>query len=166
MVAGLEPATCVFYQLNYTITRTPPTYVPLQHQLPLLRGCSGDGPDFHRGQAVRCKLFHHRKCGDRSCSPENVVRPEGVEPPTRDVEDRCSIQLSYGRKLKMVAGSTPTGLTHQLHPFLWDAIPATVPTLMRAFDVLCRHQSTSLDPNFIHPAQRWRIAAGSLVGSF
>ena len=27
------------------------------------------------------------------------VRPEGLEPPTLGSEDRCSIQLSYGRKL-------------------------------------------------------------------
>ncbi len=26
-----------------------------------------------------------------------VVRPEGLEPPTLCSEDRCSIQLSYGR---------------------------------------------------------------------
>ena len=32
-------------------------------------------------------------------SPGGIVRPEGLEPPTLGSEDRCSIQLSYGRNL-------------------------------------------------------------------
>jgi hypothetical protein len=28
---------------------------------------------------------------------DNLVRPEGFEPPTYGSEDHCSIQLSYGR---------------------------------------------------------------------
>ncbi len=35
----------------------------------------------------------------RDLSPSVQVRPEGLEPPTLGSEDRCSIQLSYGRKL-------------------------------------------------------------------
>ena len=31
-------------------------------------------------------------------APFQRVRPEGFEPPTLGSEDRCSIQLSYGRK--------------------------------------------------------------------
>jgi hypothetical protein len=32
------------------------------------------------------------------------ARPEGVEPPARGLEGRCSIQLSYGRMLMVSSG--------------------------------------------------------------
>jgi hypothetical protein len=35
--------------------------------------------------------------------PLEVARPEGLEPSTIDVEDRCSIQLSYGRRNQRLA---------------------------------------------------------------
>ena len=33
-----------------------------------------------------------------------LARPEGVEPPARGLEGRCSIQLSYGRMLMISKG--------------------------------------------------------------
>ena len=30
------------------------------------------------------------------CQGDRMVSPEGLEPPTSDLEGRCSIQLSYG----------------------------------------------------------------------
>ena len=35
---------------------------------------------------------------------EEKVRPEGLEPPTLGSEDRCSIQLSYGRNCPCESG--------------------------------------------------------------
>ncbi len=35
------------------------------------------------------------------CLHRKVARPEGVEPPTLGTEIRCSIQLSYGRPIKI-----------------------------------------------------------------
>jgi hypothetical protein len=35
--------------------------------------------------------------------PIKMVRPEGLEPPTLWFEARCSIQLSYGRTLRLNA---------------------------------------------------------------
>lgn len=40
------------------------------------------------------------RLGDEQAYDPYLVRLKGVEPSTSDVEDRCSIQLSYRRRLK------------------------------------------------------------------
>ena len=40
---------------------------------------------------------------------EAKVRPEGLEPPTLGSEDRCSIQLSYGRLSGILASQGDEG---------------------------------------------------------
>ena len=45
----------------------------------------------------------------RQSLPSLQLRPKGLEPPTPGSEDRCSIQLSYGRKNRRKVGGV-TGL--------------------------------------------------------
>ena len=44
-----------------------------------------------------------------------MARPEGVEPPTRGLEGRCSIQLSYGRFRKTGVSKGARTLNPRIH---------------------------------------------------
>jgi hypothetical protein len=48
-----------------------------------------------------------------------MARPEGLEPPTFGFEDRCSIQLSYGRTIFSIAWLEKFGGSHK--PFEFDS---------------------------------------------
>ena len=49
------------------------------------------------GRVLKCLAIVDDATHEAVAIEVEMVRPEGVEPPTRGVEDRCSIQLSYGR---------------------------------------------------------------------
>src|SRR5580700_3027240 len=51
-----------------------------------------DGRDHNPG-LYQLSYVHHRK----PISARQLARPAGLEPATLGLEDRCSIQLSYGR---------------------------------------------------------------------
>jgi hypothetical protein len=58
-----------------------------------------------------------------------VAFPTGIEPVTYALEERCSIQLSYGNKMwgrrdsnPQPIGYEPTALTIELHPQKWCKI--------------------------------------------
>ncbi len=61
-----------------------------------------------RGTLPGLVLEDDRKPSGNGPSPSrNEARPEGLEPPTLGSEDRCSIQLSYGRNLFIRLATAP-----------------------------------------------------------
>ncbi len=45
---------------------------------------------------------------------EALACPEGLEPPTVGLENRCSIQLSYGQTVRVISNLLPLGQSVRL----------------------------------------------------
>ena len=59
---------------------------------------------------------------NETASIQEVASPEGLEPPTSDLEGRCSIQLSYGLKgCAGIASVWPSGLREEGWSGRWDS---------------------------------------------
>ena len=53
-------------------------------------------------------MLYQLSYAHRVYSNFSVARPAGVEPATRGLEGRCSIQLSYGRMLVVYIDTLPS----------------------------------------------------------